>query len=295
MDAANFLFNWGVPSERTARNKILGLISEQRPIISAMVFPMTLASATLSLGRLPGFFQNVAIFIITYLATSCMHVVNDIIDIERDKKKWPLRPMATGLLSRSESISYATIMAAISLILAYLYFNWQFPAVIGLVLLLGSIYSAFTRDRIGYLTLIFIPAFIPIGGWVAFSPDTIFSTLPWVLYLFFIIHQVGHMVATEIHFPEAKPFLFRPAPERESLLYGFSVISMLVVGIMIYFIAEIHWVYLIVLGALTVFALISFGAFMKDPRSEESAKKASGAMVNYNIFYWLALIFAAVI
>ena len=70
---------------------------------------------------------------------------------------------------------------------------------------------------------------------------------------------------------------------------------MLVVGTTIYFAADIHWIYLIMLGALTIFALVSFGALMKDPRSEESAKKASGTMVNYNIFYWLVLLFAVVI
>ena len=186
-------------------------------------------------------------------------------------------------------------MGAICLVLAYSNFNWQFPVIIGFVILLGLIYSAYTRDRIGYLSLIFIPVFIPIGGWVAFSPETIISILPWSLYLFFALHQIGHMLATEIHYPEAKPFLFRPAPKKESLLYGFSAISMFVVGTMIYFIADIHWIYLIVLGTLTIFALISFGALMKDPSSEESAKKASGAMVNYNIFYWLVLLFAVVI
>lgn len=290
--AFDFLLNWGLSnSERTLKNRTLGFISEQRPMVASMLFPSVLAGATLALGRFPDIGDVVVMLAIIYLAVACMHVLNDVIDVERDKVKWPLRPLTTGLVGRGEATVYALVMGLGGLALAFYYFNWQFPFIIALTLVLGCIYTAYTRDRIGYLTLIFIPALAPIGVWAAFSPETIFSWLPWLLFLFIALHQIGHIVATEIHLAETRPFLIKP--RWESMLYGFSVISMLIVGIVIYFQAHLHWIYLVMLIPVTILALIAFVPFASDPKSINNIKNAQIAMVTYSILFALGLLLGA--
>ncbi|UCG82802.1 MAG: UbiA family prenyltransferase [Dehalococcoidia bacterium] len=288
----DFLLNWGLPhSESTIKNRILGFISEQRPLVAAMLFPAVLACATLALTRFPDLGDVAVILIVVYLAVACMHVLNDLIDADRDRMKWPLRPLPTGLVSRGEAAIYALAMGITSLILAFYCFNWQLPLVIFLTLVLGSIYTAYTRDKVGYLTLIFIPALAPIGVWVAFSAQTVFSWTPWLLFLFVALHQIGHIVATEIHLSEARPLLIKP--KWESMLYGFSVIAMFIVGIFLYFVAHLHWIYLAILAACTAMALIAFIPFAKDPKSINNVKNAQIVMVTGSIFVSVGLLLGA--
>jgi len=288
----DFLLNWGLPhSKSTIKNRILGFISEQRPLVAAMLFPAVLACSTLALKRFPDLGEVAVVLVVVYLAVACMHVLNDVIDADRDRMKWPLRPLPTGLVSRGEATIYALAMGIISLILAFYYFNWQFPLVIFLTLVLGSIYTAYTRDKIGYLTLIFIPALAPIGVWVAFSAHTVFSWIPWLLFLFVALHQIGHIVATEIHLSEARPLLIKP--KWENMQYGFSVIAMFIVGTFLYFVANLHWVYLAILAACTVLALIAFVPFAKDPKSINNVKNAQIAMVSGSIFGSVGLLIGA--
>ena len=97
-------------------------------------------------------------------------MVNDIVDAERDKAKWPLRPLATGLLSRSEAVLYTAILSAIGIVMAIVVFNWLFLA-LGLLVLAGNLaYSRYLRDNIGYLTVMLPLAFTPVAIWSAFSP-----------------------------------------------------------------------------------------------------------------------------
>jgi len=53
-------------------------------------------------------------------------MTNDIIDAERDKTKWPLKPLATGLLSRSAAALYAVILSAIGIVITIVVFNRLF-------------------------------------------------------------------------------------------------------------------------------------------------------------------------
>lgn len=288
----DFLLNWGLPnSKSTIKNRILGFISEQRPLVAAMLFPAVLACATLAITRFPDLGDVAIVLVVVYLAVACMHVLNDVIDADRDKMKWPLRPLPTGLVSRKGAAIYALAMGTISLILASYYFNWQFPLVIFLTLVLGCIYTAYTRDKIGYLTLIFIPALAPIGVWVAFSAQTVFSWIPWLLFLFVAVHQIGHNVANEIHLSETRPLFIKP--KWENVLYGFSVIAMFTVGTILYFVANLHLIYLAILAACTILALIAFVPFARDPKSINNVKNAQIAMVSSSIFGSVGLLIGA--
>jgi 4-hydroxybenzoate polyprenyltransferase len=134
-----------------------------------------------------------------------MYTMNDIIDVERDKIKFPMRPLPSGLIPRWVAAIYATIMAGIGVMVAYLTFNWLCASIALTVIVLGCIYTRYTRDKIGYLTLVWIPAFEPVGAWAAVSPETIQTPLPWLLYTFLAINQVAMMIAEEVADHQLKP------------------------------------------------------------------------------------------
>lgn len=290
------LFNYAMYTERTLKNRIIAFVCEQRPPPAIMGVPIVIGSATLALGHLPSLAQLVKIIVSAYLIVSGMHVINDVVDAERDKRKWPTRAVPTGLIKRSELAAYGTGMAATGTFLAYYWFTWQCAFFATLVLILGTIQTRYLRDNIGYQTVIWIPAFMPVGAWAAFAPETLFTPLPWLLFLFLMVHQIGMMAAAEPRalVPEVRPFLIKPSPRNETMLYMVSAVLMLVVGIVIYFSTTLHWIYLAALFGLTAFSVISGAPMIRDPMSVENVKKALRGTVNYNIVYWLALAFAIV-
>jgi 4-hydroxybenzoate polyprenyltransferase len=162
VSAADVLFGIAAPPERSFRNKIVGFITLQRIGINIGVLPLVLGMAALAgarfndLGLLP-------LLIVTFLACGVAVMTNDIIDIERDKRKWPLKPLATGLISRSEAALYTAILAGLALAIAGLVFNGLFVTLVLLVLVLNYLYSRYMRDNIGYLITILPLAFIPVA------------------------------------------------------------------------------------------------------------------------------------
>ena len=76
-------------------------------------------------------------------------IINSVVDAERDKRKWPLRPLASGLISKSEGTLYSIILAGTAFTIALVVFNRLSAAIVFLVLILGYIYVRYTRDGIG--------------------------------------------------------------------------------------------------------------------------------------------------
>jgi len=285
----DFLLNFGTYPGKTFKHRVLAFIAEQRPLVAFMGIPIVIGSATLALGHLPPLLKLVEILISVYLIVSGMHVINDTFDTKRDEKKWPMRAAPLGLIKRYELGAYAMVLGVAGVALAYYWFTWQCAFFVALVLVLGALYSKYTRDKIGYLTEIFIPALMPVGAWAAFAPETLFTGLPWALYLFMATHQIAHIVSVELHAPNTKTFVVKLSQEREPWLYVISVLAMLIVGTAIYFVASLHWIYMAALVGLTVFSLISAVPMLKNPTSIEDMRKANMTIVNYNIVYWLAL------
>lgn len=69
------------------------------------------------LGRLPLVAQTMAAFIAFCLISSVVYIINDVVDIEKDRahptKRW--RPLASGQLSRRAALGAAAILAALAL------------------------------------------------------------------------------------------------------------------------------------------------------------------------------------
>jgi len=96
-----------------------------------------------------------------WLVVASTLVVNGVVDAERDKQKWPLRPLASGLISKSEGMLYSIILAGPAFAIALVVFNWLSAAITFFIFILGYIYARYTRDGIGYLTVIVPVALIP--------------------------------------------------------------------------------------------------------------------------------------
>jgi len=293
----DILFGFASPKEMTLKNRILGFIELQRPAVIAMGTPFALAGAVLAERQMSITWQQIISqkltpyvlgLISVWLLIGAMHAINSTIDVERDKTKFPMRSLVTGLIKRWEATVYGLAMAGVALTVTYLTFNWAAAAVGLLVLVLGTIYTAYTRDNIGFLTMTVIPAFLPIGGWAAISTGTVLTLLPWLVFLFAVFHQIAHIIACEAHYPEAKAFIVRPRPNMEAIVYSLCIVVMFFIGVSIYYYANLHWLFLVILSVLTIYGLRS-ASYLKEPRTFERGAKAFVAIVNYGLFFWLSL------
>ena len=114
VSVGDVLFGWTAPTKVSLRNRIIGFIVLQRlAVIVIGFFPLTMAAAALAGARLddPRFPFGL---IMVWLLVASTHVINGVVDAERDKQKWPLRPLASGLILKSEGTLYASILAGIA-------------------------------------------------------------------------------------------------------------------------------------------------------------------------------------
>jgi 4-hydroxybenzoate polyprenyltransferase len=112
VSAADVLFGMAAPPERSFRNRILGLITLQRVGLCFIILSLPLGIAALAGARVN--LQLLLLLILAFLVCGVAVITNDIIDIERDKRKWPLKPLVTGLISKSEAVLYAVIVAGLA-------------------------------------------------------------------------------------------------------------------------------------------------------------------------------------
>ena len=151
VSATDVLFYRNAPTERSFRNRIIGLLALPGVGIDIVSLPLALSTAALAGARFDDL-RLLPLLVVVFLATGVANMVNDIVDAERDKAKWPLRPLATGLLSRSEAILYTAILSAIGIVIAIVVFNWLFLA-LGLLVLCGEprLFTLYARQhRLSY-------------------------------------------------------------------------------------------------------------------------------------------------
>ncbi|MBI4981097.1 UbiA prenyltransferase family protein [Candidatus Woesearchaeota archaeon] len=88
-------------------------------------------------------------FVALCLASSANYIINDLIDLPKDKlnpeKKH--RPLASGTVNKSSAIVLAIILLIVSLILSYSLSRWFFYSVMGLVVL-TQVYSLWLKEVI---------------------------------------------------------------------------------------------------------------------------------------------------
>ena len=273
------------PTERSFRNKIIGLIALPGIGIDITYLLLALGIAALA-GASFNDFRLLPLLIVVFLAGAVTNMTNDIIDAERDKTKWPLKPLATGLISKSEAVFYTVILSGIGIAIAIVFFNWIFVA-LGLLVIVGNlVYSRYLRDNIGYLTVILPLALVPLAIWSAFSPETILTPLPWFLVIFVAAAATANAITHEGLDPTIPALFVRPRPTTERALYVVSVIVMFLFGVVIYFYAQISWLFVVALAVLMAW-ILNQAKYLGDNRSREkleTAFKISGTSV---LIYWL--------
>jgi 4-hydroxybenzoate polyprenyltransferase len=287
VSTADVLFGQVAPTRASFQNEIIGLITLLRVAVNTLFLPLilgvaALAGAQLNDPRLPFF------LVIGWLISAAGNIVNDVADKERDKTKWPLRPLPTGLVSNSVAAVYASLITGIAFIMAGLIFSWLFAALTLTVLISSYVYARYLRDKIGYLTVMLSGALIAVVIWTAFSPDTFATPIFWLAVTLTAVMCAVINVVNEAFDPKAKPFLIRPTPFAEMLLYVLLVVATFFLGIAVFVYEMLPWPYLLVLTAVTILGLTA-ARYLAGQRPFEDLKKAFTIMATSVPIYWLSV------
>ncbi len=285
VSASDVLILRTAPTERSFRNKIIGLIALLGVGIDTAYLPIALGIAALA-GVSFNDLRLLSLLVVVFLAGGVTNMTNDIIDAERDKRKWPLKPLATGLLSKSEAVPYAAILTGICIVIAIVVFNGFFLA-LGLLVLAGNlVYSRYLRDHIGYFTVILPLVFVPVAIWSAFSPETVLTPLPWFLVIFIAAEATGNQITHEGLDPTIPALFIRPRPTTERALYVVSVIVMFLFGVAIYFYAQLSWLFVVALAVLMAW-IMTLAKNLGDNRSREKLETGFKITFVAGFIYWL--------
>ena len=278
------------PSKKNRTNQLLGYFSLQRFQIALMGPLMFLAGMSLALLEIPSATQIIVGFIAVYLLTAAEHTIDDYIDIERDKVKWPHRALPTGLILRSHAGIYAIVMASIGIVLSYIFFNWQLVFIEIVALGFGTAYP-YLRDHIGYLSLPPIPALIGIAGWASVSPETLFtSPIPWLLYFVFLGWQSFHILTMPRAIKHEKTFIVKLSPKNTTLLSViFSIVTLFFV-ILLFFNVGFHILFLLVILLLSILFWFTAYSMVKSPLDDKIAFRAFKLATNYNLLFCITVI-----
>ena len=279
-------FGYGLTAKReySFRDRISGFLALIRPIFFILT-PLNAASAAvLALGGYPTLAKCLLGFFAVAFASCAINVFNDYADRERDKRIWQNRPIPSGRVKPNEALLVVIASLAISLSIAWFSFNPATFFILLLAITLGILYSTHLRDRVGYLSLPFIVGLIYLGGWTAFSPETLFSSiLPWYLYLLGVVWQAAHiMVYYPLHITDSSKsgmkvppaFFFTPSP-RVAVGIGTGFICLtLLLSALLPLLAPLGILYIILIIAAGIYALSSSVRLLRDPLNREKGLQA---------------------
>jgi geranylgeranylglycerol-phosphate geranylgeranyltransferase len=285
VSASDVLFSIAAPSEHSFRNKVVGLISLFGVGIPITVLPLVITITTLAGVKFDDF-RLPQLFVLTFLVIGVGKIINDIIDEERDKKKYPLRPLATGLISKPEAVLFAAVLSGIWILIAIVSFNWLFLILVLLGLVLNVAYSRYLRDNVGYLTVFLQQMLVPVAIWSAFFP--VLTPLPWLLALFMIVYTPVVQITHEALDPTIPALFVRPRPATERALYVASVISVFFVGIAILLYTQLSWLFVIILAAFAA-VLLTQARNLGDNRTREKLQTAFKITILGRCIFWLSL------
>jgi len=227
--------------------------------------------------------------------------LNHYIDRERDKAIWPGRVIPTGRVKASSALASAVFLLICALLFSWFFFNPVNFFTLLLAIVLGSLYSAYLRDKVGYLSLPPIVGLIYLGGWAAFSPETLFSSLlPWYLYLLGVAWQAAHiMTYYPLHITydiNGKPVMntpalfFTPSPQVAiGIGTGFVGLTLLL-SVLLSFLAPLSPLYLVLVLATGIYALSSGLGLLKDTLNREKGLKAFASLSIFRLTISVAIL-----
>ncbi|MFC1941693.1 UbiA family prenyltransferase [Chloroflexota bacterium] len=289
-------------NERSLKEKVSGFLSISRPIFFVLT-PLNAASAVvLALTGYPSLAQCLLGFVAVAFASCAINVFNDYTDRERDKIIWPNRAIPSGRIKPNEALILVMVSLVISLSIAWFAFNPPTFFILLLAIIMGAIYSACLRERVGYLSLPPIVGLIYLGGWAALSPETLFSNwLPWYLYLLGVIWQTAHImiyyplhvISSKSNKPDKKvppAFFFTPSPKvAVKIGIGFTCLTLLL-SVGLFFLAPLGALYLVLVIAAGIYALITGLSLMKDVVNRGKGLKAFMSLSIYRLVISAAIL-----
>jgi 4-hydroxybenzoate polyprenyltransferase len=220
------------------------LIEITRPFLLIMGVPTVGMGAFLAPGSLPSPLILAIGVLGCMLPVAGIHTFNDWVDRERDKKVWPNRPIPAGRFPAAFGPVFSLFLMALAVAITWIFFNPTAAIVLGIAEFLGILYCLFLRDHVGYLSLPFVIALFPIGGWAAISPETLFSSkLPWLLGGIVLTWQAAHIMVYSPAHPirdengilrcEKKAFFFFPTPKQAAVLGLFFTILLFIESLLL--------------------------------------------------------------
>jgi 4-hydroxybenzoate polyprenyltransferase len=287
VSAADVLMGIAAPRERTFRNKIFGFMSLIRLGLCILLLPLPLVIAALA-----GVPVNdpvlVPLCIVAFLAVAVVMGTNDVIDAERDERKWPRKPLPAGLLSKSEAVLFMVTLGAVTLALAGIAVSWLFAIALLITLLLNYIYSAYARDHVGYVTVIFPLIAMLVLMWVAVSPGTLSTPLALVLFILVAAAGLAGQITHEALDPTIPALFVRPRPTTEQAIYVVLVIIWFLLALWICLYAHLSWLFLVPASLFTT-RLLYNAKFLGENRSREKLESAYKVVIALYLacFFWL--------
>jgi len=269
------------------RGRVAGLIALVRPLFFILTPINAAGAAVLALGGYPSLGECLWGFFAVAFASCAVNVFNDYHDRERDRLIWPSRPIPSGRVRPGEALLVAALALTASLLIAWLVFNPATFYILLLAAVFGFAYSVWLRDRVGYLALPPIVGLIYLGGWVAFSPETLFAGwLPWYLYLLGVVWQAAHIM---IYYPmhvvpgaKAPPAFFFTPPARASVAIGIALTALtLLLAALLLLLAPLGTLYLGLVIAFGAYALFSG---LRLYRRESDRRRGIHAFVAVSVF-----------
>jgi 4-hydroxybenzoate polyprenyltransferase len=302
---ADFGSDLKVQPEYNFKERLTGFLELVRPVFLVMT-PLNAASAAvLSIRGIPSWNLCLIGFITGALAAAGVNTFNKYTDNQRDKIMWPSRSIPSGRVKPWQALALSCLCYSISLILCWIFFN---PTAFGLLLaaeVLGSLYSAYLRDRVGYLSLPLIEGLIFLCGWACLSPGTLLTPLPWYLYFLGVIWQSSHILAhyiLNIRYDEAgkpvirTPALFaRPLPEAAAAASLVLAIVLFLMCLILPFFTSLSYLYIISVVLCGAYTLFQCGAFAKSTRDTSKLHKAWSSLSLFRMVISLAILFSVLI
>jgi geranylgeranylglycerol-phosphate geranylgeranyltransferase len=284
------------------KERASGLLALIRPLFFVLTPINAASAAVLALRGYPSLIKCFLGFFAVAFASCAVNVFNDYLDRERDKEIWPARPLPSGRVKPNEALLMAIISLAISLSIAWLAFNPTAFSILLLAIILGGGYSFYLRDRVGYLSLPPIVGLIYLGGWAAFSPETLFSSvIPWYLYLLGVVWQTAHIM---IYYPlhvvsdigsspgdKVPPALFfKPSPRMAVKIGVIFTCLTLLLSMLLPFIAHLSAFYTIPVIAAGIYALVSGLKLLKSPLNKKQGITAFKSLSVFRLVISVAIL-----
>lgn len=283
----------------TKRWKKLSLLESSieitRPYLVIMGVPTVGMGAFLASGSLPSPLILAMGALAVMLGVAGTHTFNDWVDRERDKSVWPNRPIPAERFPVALGPIFALLLMGLAAVITWIFYNPTATAVLGIAEILAILYCLFLRDHVGYLSLPFIIALFPIGGWAAISPETLFfSRLPWLLGGIVLTWQSAHIMVYSPAHPindengvlrcEKKALFFFPTPKQASVLGLFFAFLLFIESLWLPIVMRLgifYWCLALPAGLLTVGTAIWL---LLDPMQQQRAIFAFNAASQFLAF-----------